>query len=116
MDLNKNVYTGQLAKLLRGDDLLMSKQTSQLTGTDALSSHCHGKVAIVGIFATPMIVCLNLYLSPPEEGVGDHMFQVHDFVAHLILGSNYLKSSVSPTGRALQCGVEQMVKKYNKVL
>ncbi len=26
-DLNENVYTGQLAKLLQGDDLLMCKQT-----------------------------------------------------------------------------------------
>ena len=93
----------------------MSEQTSRSTGTDTPSSHCRGKVPIVGTFATPGVVCTNSYLSPHGEGVGDHRFQVHDFDARLILGSNYLKS-MRLTGRALRCGVERTVKKYNNVL
>ncbi len=45
-DLNENVYTGQLAKLLQGDDLLMCEQTLQSTGPKAPFSNGHGKVAI----------------------------------------------------------------------
>ncbi len=114
-DLNENVYAGQLVKLLQGDDLLMCKQTLQLTSTKAPFSNGRGKVAIIGTFATPGIVCTNSYLSPHREGVGDHRFQVHDFDASLVLGTNYPKS-IHPSGRALCCGVEWTVKKYNKVL
>ena len=105
-----------MAKLLQGDDLIMSEQTSRSTGTEAPFSHdCQGKIVIAGSFATPGIVCTNSHLSPHGEGVGDHRFQVHDFDTCSVLGTNYPKS-VQPTGRALCCGVEHTVKKYNTVL
>ncbi len=114
-DLNENVYTGQFAKLLQGDDLLMCEQTLRSTGTKAPFSNGHGKVVIIGTFATPGIVCTNSYLSPHREGVEDHWFQVHDFDSSSVLGTNYPKS-IRLSRRALRCGVERTVKKYNKLL
>jgi hypothetical protein len=115
IDANKNVYTGPLAKALQGDGLQMEEQTLCLTGKEAPHSHCTGKVAIVGTYATPGIFCMNSYLSPHGAGVGNHWFQLPNFDAHTVLGTDYPKT-VCPHGRALCCGVEQTVKQYNKVL
>jgi hypothetical protein len=105
IDINKNVHTGSLAKALRGDGLLMEEQTLCLTGKKTPHSHCTGKVAIVGMYATPGIICSNSYLSPHGTGIGNHWFQLHNFDAHIVLGTDYPKT-VYPNGRALCCGVE----------
>jgi hypothetical protein len=93
----------------------MEEQTFRLIGKVAPRSHCTGKVAIVGTYATPGIICTKSYLSPHGAGVGDHWFQLHDFNAHTVLGTDYPKT-VRPQGRALRCKVEHTVKQYNKVL
>ncbi len=115
IDVNKNVYTGPLAKDLRGNGLQMEEQTLCLTGKEAPNSHCTGKVAIVGMYATPGIICTNKYLSPHGTGGGSHRFQLHGFNAHKVLGTDYPKT-VCPQGRALRRGVERTVRRYNKVL
>ena len=115
IDVNENMYTRPLACKLHGDGLFMEEQMLCLTGNEAPYSHSTGKVAIVGTFATPGIICTNSYLSPHSAGVGDYMFQLHDFDAHTVLGTAYPKT-VRPNGRALRCGVECTVRKYNKVL
>jgi hypothetical protein len=115
IDVNKNVYTGPLAKALQGNGLWMEEQTLRLTGKEAPHSHCTGKVAIVGMYATPGIICTNSYLSPHGAGAGNHWFQLRDFDAHTVLGTDYPKTAHSQ-GRALRCGVERTVKWYNKVL
>jgi hypothetical protein len=115
IDVNKNFYRGPLAKALQGDGLRMEEQTLCLTGKEAPHSHCTGKVAIVGMYATLGIICTNSYLSPHGAGVGIHWFQVHNFDAHTVLRTDYPKT-VCPHGRALCCRVEQTVKQYNKVL
>ncbi len=69
----------------------------------------------MGTYATPGIICTNSYLSCHGAGVGDHRFQLHDFDAHTVLGTDYPKT-VHPKGRALCCGVECTVKWYNKAL
>jgi hypothetical protein len=112
-DLNENIYTGQLAQLLQGDDLLMSEQTLWSTGIEASLSHGQGTVAIIGTFATPGIVCTNSYIPPHKEGVGDHRFHVHDFDAGSVFGTTYPKS-ICPAGQALRCGVERTVKNMTK--
>ena len=93
----------------------MQEQTLLFMGKEAPHSHYTGKIAIVGTFATPGIKCTNSYLSPHSAGVGDHLFQLHDFDAHSILGTDYL-NTVRPTGHVIRCGMERTVKKYNKVL
>jgi hypothetical protein len=113
-DINENVYTGKLARILRSDGLLMEEQTLKSTGQEAPYSHQMGQVAIVGTFATPEILCTNSYLSPHGAGNGDHRFQVHDFDAHTILGTEYPKTT-PPSGRALRCKVARTVKNYNTV-
>ncbi len=72
IDVNENVYTGPLAKALQGNRLRMEEQTLWSTGKEAPHSHCTGKVAIVGTYATPGIICTNSYLSPHGAGVGNH--------------------------------------------
>jgi hypothetical protein len=59
MDVTENIYTGPLAKTLQGDGLQMEEQTLCSTGKEAPHSHCTGKVAIVGTYATPGIICTN---------------------------------------------------------
>ncbi len=115
IDVNENIYPAPLARALRGNGLWMKEQTLHLTGKEAPHSHCTGKVAIVGMYAIPGIICTNSYLSPHGAGVGNHYFQLHNFNAHTVLGSDYPKT-VHPQGRALHCGVERPVKRYNKVL
>jgi hypothetical protein len=92
----------------------MEEQTLLSTGKEAPFSHCTGKVVIVGTYTTLGIICTNSYLSPHGAGVGNHWFQLHNFDAHTILGTDYPKT-VRPHGRALCCGVGQTVKRYNKV-
>jgi hypothetical protein len=60
-------------------------------------------------------MCTNLYISPHNLGVGDHRFHVHNFDAGSVLGTMYPKL-IRWAGCVLRCGVEQTVKKYNKVL
>jgi hypothetical protein len=93
----------------------MEEQTLRLTGKEAPHSHCTGNVAIVGTYASLGIICTNSYLSPHGAGVGNHWFQLPDFNAHTVLGTDYSKT-VHPQGRALCCRVECTVKQYNKVL
>jgi hypothetical protein len=93
----------------------MEEQTLRLTGKEAPHSHCTGKVAIVGTYATPGIICANSYLSPHGAGVGNHWLQLHNFDAHTVLGTDYPKT-VRPQERALRCRVERTMKWYNKVL
>jgi hypothetical protein len=92
----------------------MEEQTLFLTGKEA-PHHCTEKVAIVGTYATPGIICTNSYPSPHGAGVGNHRFQLHNFDARTVLGTDY-PNTVHPQGRALVCGVERTVKRYNKVL
>jgi hypothetical protein len=114
-DLNENIYTGPLSQELLQPGLLMEEQTLKSTGRQAPYSHQSGKTPIVGTFATPGILCTNSYLSPHGSGVGDHRFQLHDFDADSVLGSEYPKT-VRPTGRALRCEVVRTRKKYIKKL
>ncbi len=94
IDIHENVYMVPLAKALRGNGLRMEEQTLHLTGKEAPHSHCTGKVAIVGTYATPGKICTNSYLSPHGTGVGNHQFQLHNFGAHTVLGTDYPKTSV----------------------
>jgi hypothetical protein len=109
IDVNKKVYMGTLAKALQGNGLQMEEQTLHSTGKEAPHSHYTGKVAIVGTYASPGIVCTNSYLSPHGAGVGNNWFQLHNFDAHTDLGTDYTKT-VCPQGRALRCKVEQTMK------
>jgi hypothetical protein len=112
---NENIYMGLFAKALSDNWLWMEEQTLRLTGKEAPHSHCTGMVAIFGTNTTPGIICTNSYLSPHGTGVGNHRFQLHDFDAHPVLGTDYPKT-VRPQGRAVCCGVERTVKQYNKDL
>jgi hypothetical protein len=93
----------------------MSEETLLSIGSDAPFSHVQGTEAIIGTFVTPGIVCMNLFISPHNEGVGHHRFHIHDFDAGSVLGTMYPKF-IHPAGGTVCCGVERTVKKYNKVI
>jgi len=114
-DLNENIYSGPIAQALLHPKLLMEEQTLKSTGIRAPASHFTGTHPIVGTFATPGIVCTNSFLSAHGTGVGDHRFQLHDFDANSILGTEY-PNTVRPSGRALRCDVPRIRKKYIKLL
>ena len=114
-DMNKYIYTGSLGRCLWSDGLLMEEQTLLSMGREAPHSHQSGQVAIVGTFVTPGIVCTNSYLSPHGARIGDHRFQIHDFVAHSVLRTEY-PLTVRSSGQALGCKVAWRVYNYNKVL
>ncbi len=92
IDVNENVYMGPLAKALQRNWLWMEEKTLCLTGKEASHSHCTGKMAILGTYATLGIICTNSYLSPHGAGVGDHWFQLHDIDALTVLGTDYPKT------------------------
>lgn len=93
----------------------MEEQTLKSTGNQAPYSHQSGRTPIVGTFATPGIQCENSYLSPHNTGVGDHRFQLHDFSAASVIGTEY-NETVKPTGRSLRCTNVKARKKYTKRL
>jgi hypothetical protein len=66
----------------------MEEQTLCSAGNQASHSHSTGKVTIVSTYAKLGIICTNLYLSPHGAGVEDHRFQLHDFDAHMVLGTD----------------------------
>ncbi len=84
IDVNGDIYMGPLARALRGNGLRMEEQTLCSTGKEAPHSHCTGKLAIVGTYATPGIIRTNSYLSPHGAGVGNHWLQLHNFDAHTV--------------------------------
>ncbi len=102
IDVNENVYMVPLVKALQGNGLRMEEQTLCSTGKEAPHSHCTGKVALVGTYTTPGIICTNSYLSPHGVGVGNHWFQLHNFDAHTALGTDYPKSASSRKGTPLR--------------
>ncbi len=74
IDVNENIYMGPLAKTLRGNRLRMEEQTLCLTRKKAPHSHCTWKVAIVGTYATPGIICTNSYILPMVQGLATICF------------------------------------------
>jgi len=70
----------------------MEEKTLKSTGQQAPYNHQSGKTPIVGTFETPGILCPNSYLSPHGTGVGNDRFQLHNFDAGRVLGTEYLKT------------------------
>lgn len=115
LDANEHLYTGPLAQLLQGEGILMLMLEKVLasTGQEAPYSHCHSRKPILGVvYATPGIKCLDAYVAPHENGVGDHCLHILDFYATSALGIEYQRL-VRPTGRKLQYEVEKLVICYN---
>jgi hypothetical protein len=101
IDVNESIYTGPLAKALQGNRPWMEEQTLCLTGKEAPHSPFTGKVAIVGMYATPGIICTNLYLSPTWYKVARGALILQDawlhgdfgFLAHTVLADQVLQGS-----------------------
>jgi hypothetical protein len=83
-------------------ELLEEMKFQQAPGVTVLGRGLSGRYATLGI------ICTNSYLSSHGAGGGNHQFQLHDFDAHTVLGTDYPKT-VCPNKRTLRCGVEQTV-------
>jgi hypothetical protein len=114
-DFNEHVYEGGIASALDSPELMMTECFQTANGCYAPASHYRGKRPITGCFCTQGIDCINVWVSAPCRGVGDHRFWIMDFCAKSVLGSSY-PHLVRPKGRLLKCHVERTVKAYNKRL
>jgi hypothetical protein len=94
---------------------MMTEQFLSTNGFEAPNSHYKGHRPITGCFCTQGIDCLNVFVSPPRAGAGDHRYWVMDFDAKSVLGAGY-PHLVRPKGRRLKCVIKRTQRKYLKRL
>ena len=85
-DFNKNLYTGELAKLLSGDDLRMIEMCCRTTGVQLPSTHIWGRMPIEAVYATSGLGCAAVTLLASREGIGDHRVFLFDIKSNSLLG------------------------------
>ncbi len=66
-NFNKNVYSGNLAAQLAGNDLWTTEMCLQTTGHRLPSTHICGQIPINGVFATCGLACKLVKLVPSQE-------------------------------------------------
>ncbi len=86
-DCNKNVYSGQIAGLLAGDDLHLHKMCHRTTGRCLPPTHTRGQVPIDAVYGTASLQCTAVTLLPGRAGVGNHHVFIVDIDLETILGS-----------------------------
>jgi len=114
-DFNENVYTGNIAKALTGDELRMTEMCKQATGRPLPPTHNRGTKPIDAIYGTPGIECTAVALLPNRVGVGDHRAFMIDLTSVSVLG-DVLPRVVPATGRLLNCASDRIKHNYIKVL
>jgi hypothetical protein len=114
-DFNEDVYTGNIAKALSGDELRMTEMCKQATGCPLPPTHNQGAKPIDAIYGTPGIECTAVALLPSRVGVGDHRVFMIDLTSGSILG-DVLPRVVPATGRLLNCAFDWIKNNYIKVL
>lgn len=111
IDVNDHAYTGRFPRRLGQSDLMMTEQFLAANGFEAPNSHYTGKRPLTGCFCTQGIDCLNVFVSPPRAGAGDHRYWIMDFDAKSVLGAGY-PHLARPKGRRLKCVVKRTRRKY----
>ena len=69
INLNKHIYTGNFAKALAEQNILMEEVFYQVNNTQAPDSHVTGSDPICGIFASPGIDCTGYFILYPLLGL-----------------------------------------------
>jgi hypothetical protein len=85
-DFNKNVYTGDLARSLSGDNLRMHKLCRCITSLPLPHTHICGSVLIDAVFCTAGIDGVAIALLPSRIGIGNHRVFMVDVTYASMLG------------------------------
>ncbi len=89
-DFNENVYFGRFLKCLSQPDLMFREQCLQCTGIHTPpTTFSDGTIPIYALFATARIECVNTYILPHKEGMGNHRFFIVDFTLSSIMELNF---------------------------
>ncbi len=99
---NKNVHSGRLACWLGQDDLNMTKICRRHARIPIPPTFWRGSVPIDGIFTTPGIKCVNVFILPHLGGVGDHWCFIIDLSSKLVIGLTF-PNIVRCASRKLHC-------------
>jgi hypothetical protein len=114
-DFNENLYFGRFSKRLSQQNLMLSKQCLQCTSIHTPPTFRDGTIPINAIFATAGIECVNAYISPHKEGMGDHRCFIVNFTSSSIIGTNF-PNIVWCSARKLHCKSTRLVRSYNAEL
>ena len=111
VDLNKNIYTGNFAKPLAEQDILMDEVFHWVNNTQAVNSHNNGSEPICGIYASPGIDCTGYFIHRHDFGLGDHIMHSLDITMESLFGC----SAPTPwrlAAKNLQCDIERIRDSY----
>ncbi len=114
-DFNENVYSGQIAGSLAGDDLRLQEMCHRTTGRCLPPTHTRGRVPIDAVYGTAGLQCTVVALLPGRAGVGDHRVLIVDIDSETILGGVFPRV-IPITGRLLNCASDKIRNNYVKVL
>jgi hypothetical protein len=114
-DFNGNVYSGNLAGQLAGNEFQMTKMCLRTTGHRLLSTHIRGQKPINRVFATCGLVCKSVTLLPSREGVGDHRLFLLDITSESILGDVF-PHVILVSRRLLSCASNWIKHNYISLL
>ena len=95
IDLNKNNYTGNFAKALTKEDILMDEVFHRVNNTQAPNSYINGSEPICGLYASPGIDCTGYFIHLHDFGLGDHRMHSLDITMESLFGCS------APTPRRL---------------
>jgi hypothetical protein len=93
----------------------MTEQFMAANGFEAPNSYYRGSRPTTGCYCTQSIDCVNVFVSPPHAGAGDHRYWIIDFDAKSVLGAGY-PHLVRPKGRRLKTVVKRTRVAYVKRL
>jgi hypothetical protein len=88
-DFNENVYSSCLARRLAKDDLNFTEICRLQTDIPIPPTFQTDSIPIDGIFATPVIKCVNVFILPHLGGVGDHRCVIIDLSSETVIGSTF---------------------------
>jgi hypothetical protein len=114
-DFNENVYSGNLARFLSGDDLRMHELCQRITGLPLPHTHIRGSVPIDAVFCTAGIDRVAIALLPSPFGIGDHRVFMVDVTSASMLGDIFPRV-IPATGRLLNCASDRIKNNYTRVL
>ena len=86
IDLNENIHTGNFAKALAEEEILMDEVFSRVNNTQAPNSHINGSEPICGIYASPGIDCTGYFIHRHDFGFGDHIMHSLDITMESLFG------------------------------
>jgi hypothetical protein len=111
VDFSKNVYSGDLARSLSGEDLRMHELCQCITGLPLPHTYIHGSVPIDAVFCTVGIDGVAVALPPSRFGVGNHRVFMVDVTSASMLGDIF-PQVIPATGRLLNCASDRIKNNY----